>query len=71
MVAYWLFARGQDDRLHSPVRLYSFLQKPCVLVLEWEDKCKNHKLGYQEATKGIQVAYPDLPYFEGTELLVS
>ena len=32
MVAYLLFARGQDDLLHSPVTLYSFLQKFCVLV---------------------------------------
>lgn len=49
IVAYWLFARGQDDRLHSPVRLYSFLQKLCVLVLEREEKSKNYKMGYQDS----------------------
>lgn len=38
MVAYWLFARGQDDRLHRPVRLYSFLQKPWVLVLGCKER---------------------------------
>ena len=48
IVAYWLFARGQDDRLHSPVRLYSFLQKLWVLVLEWEEKSKDYKMGCQE-----------------------
>ena len=32
MVAYLLFARGQEDLLHSPVTLYSFLQKFCVFV---------------------------------------
>ncbi len=29
-VAYWLLARGQDWRLQSPVKLYSFRQKCCL-----------------------------------------
>lgn len=33
-VAYWLLARGQDDLLHNPVKLYSFLQNFCVFALE-------------------------------------
>lgn len=34
MVAYWLLASGQDERLHNPVRLYSFRQKFWLFVLE-------------------------------------
>lgn len=34
MVAYWLLASGQEERLHSPVRLYSLRQKFCVFVLQ-------------------------------------
>ena len=33
-VAYWLFARGQVDLLHRPVKLYSFLQNFWLFVLE-------------------------------------
>lgn len=33
-VAYWLLASGQEERLQSPVRLYSLRQKPCVFVLQ-------------------------------------
>jgi len=33
-VAYRELARGHDCRLHSPVTLYSFLQKFCVVVLQ-------------------------------------
>ena len=33
IVAYLLFANGQEDLLHRPVTLYSFLQKFCVFVL--------------------------------------
>ena len=34
----WLLARGQEERLHSPVRLYSLRQNFCVLVcdLNWQ-----------------------------------
>ena len=32
-MAYLLFANGQEDLLHRPVTLYSFLQKFCVFVL--------------------------------------
>lgn len=32
-VAYWLLARGQELRLHRPVRLYSWRQNFCVSVL--------------------------------------
>ena len=35
-VAYREFARGHDCRLHSPVTLYSFRQKFCVVVLRNE-----------------------------------
>ena len=37
-VAYWELARGQEDLLHKPVRLYSFRQNFCVLVwdLYWQ-----------------------------------
>jgi hypothetical protein len=33
-VAYRLFAKGQEVRLHKPVMLYSFLQKFWVTVLK-------------------------------------
>ena len=39
MVAYLLFANGQDDLLHSPVTLYSFLQKFCVFVFTLYVQC--------------------------------
>ena len=33
-VAYWLLARGQDDLLQIPVKLYSFRQNFWVFVLK-------------------------------------
>lgn len=36
MVAYWLFARGHDERLHNPVMLYSLRQKFWLFVLNRE-----------------------------------
>ena len=34
IVAYWLFARGQEAREHNPVMLYSLRQNLCVFVLQ-------------------------------------
>ena len=39
MVAYLLLAKGQELRLHSPVTLYSFLQKFWLLVLALKLQC--------------------------------
>ncbi len=39
IVAYLLLARGQELRLHSPVTLYSFLQKFWLLVLALKLQC--------------------------------
>jgi hypothetical protein len=33
-VAYWLLASGHDERLHRPLKLYSFLQKRWLTVLK-------------------------------------
>lgn len=61
-VAYLEFARGHDWREQSPVRLYSFLQKFCVVVLGEEMSLVN---GLQRTGPLIYVLD-----FVGAELLV-